>query len=63
MGATMPCRFTWVSVFISECATLLFYVVTGYKFRPAGETSYIALDKDDDDEIDVGIDGEPLEQI
>jgi hypothetical protein len=50
MGATLPCHYSWVSVLTSECATLLFYSVTGYKFRPAGETAYIALDKDEDDE-------------
>lgn len=37
-----------------EMATFIFFVLTGYKFRPASANPYFVLgDDDDDDEIDL----------
>ena len=41
-------RYTWVQHFLTEVATLAFYVVTGYKFRPREENPYLELKKGDD---------------
>ena len=33
-----------------EMATYVFFVMTGYKFRPANNNPYFLVDTDDDDE-------------
>ena len=40
-------RHTWVRYFIAELVTLLFYVVTGLRFRPMTENPYLTVDKDE----------------
>lgn len=37
-------RHTWIRYFITELVTLLFYVVTGMRFRPMTENPYLSLD-------------------
>jgi G protein-coupled receptor 107 len=37
LAATVPYDYMWLRFFFTELATLLFYVVTGYKFRPDDE--------------------------
>lgn len=41
-------RHTWLRYFIAELVTLLFYVVTGLRFRPMKENPYLTVDKDDE---------------
>lgn len=40
-------RHTWIRYFITELATLLFYVVTGLRFRPMNENPYLTVDKNE----------------
>jgi G protein-coupled receptor 107 len=66
LAATIPYYLLWLGALFTELATLLFFVVTGYKFRPAVDNPYIAVDSDenegeeggeyglDDPEHDVG---------
>ena len=42
-------RHTWVRYFITELATLAFYVSMGLQFRPMSDNPYLAIDKQDDD--------------
>eukprot|EP00668_Euglena_longa_P016566 GGOE01020839.1.p1 GENE.GGOE01020839.1~~GGOE01020839.1.p1 ORF type:complete len:460 (-),score=148.71 GGOE01020839.1:338-1717(-) len=46
-------KVTWVAPFIFELATLLFYAISGYKFRPGGENTYLTVNQDDLDDLDV----------
>ena len=48
----MPYKYVWVSDAAGECATLLFYVMTGLYFRPHAENPYFALQ---DDEISMAV--------
>ena len=50
--STMPYKYVWVSDAAGECATLLFYVMTGLYFRPHAENPYFALQ---DDEISMAV--------
>lgn len=34
---------------MDEMATLVFFVLTGYKFRPASDNPYLQLSQEDDD--------------
>ena len=56
LAATLPFQWLWLRYVFSEGATLLFYVVTGYKFRPAEDNPYLPLKKGDDDLEEFGID-------
>jgi len=49
LGATLPFEITWLSYVFSELASLLFYGLTGYLFRPQTVNPYLAMGKDDDD--------------
>ena len=55
LAATLPFQWLWLRYVFSEGATLLFYVVTGYKFRPAEDNPYLPLKKGDDDLEEFGI--------
>ena len=48
----MPYKYVWVSDAAGECATLLFYAMTGLYFRPHAENPYFALQ---DDEISMAV--------
>jgi len=49
LGATLPFEITWLSYVFSELASLAFYGMTGFLFRPQPVNPYLALGKDDDD--------------
>lgn len=34
---------------LDETATLVFFILTGYKFRPASDNPYLQLSQEDDD--------------
>lgn len=44
-------------VFFTETATLVFFVLIGYKFRPAAQQLYMLLRTEDDDGEEYGLDG------
>lgn len=52
LAATMPYDWMWLRYVFTELATLAFYVVTGYKFKPAENNPYLPVAKDDPEEMD-----------
>ncbi|KAG7211220.1 hypothetical protein KM043_010535 [Ampulex compressa] len=56
---TVPFQYEWLDELFREMATYVFFVLTGYKFRPASANPYftVATDEmeqlDEDDEMDV----------
>lgn len=48
---TVPFHLLWLNEFSIEVAAFVFFVMTGYKFRPTIANPYfqVALDPDDDD--------------
>lgn len=50
LAATMPFYLLWISPLFTELATLIFYVATGYKFRPAADNPYLQVSTSEDDE-------------
>ncbi|XP_043478257.1 protein GPR107 isoform X1 [Leptopilina heterotoma] len=58
MKITVPFQYEWLDEMFREMATYVFFVLTGYKFRPASANPYFTLNDeliqgDDDDEMDV----------
>ena len=52
LAATLPYELLWLRYVFSEGATLLFYGVTGLKFRPAEDNPYLALQRQDDGDLE-----------
>lgn len=54
---TVPFQYEWLDEMFREMTTYVFFVLTGYKFRPASANPYFALSAEelaaDDDETDV----------
>lgn len=56
---TVPFQYEWLDEMFREMATYVFFVLTGYKFRPASANPYFTVDEDlnhggnEDDEMDV----------
>lgn len=46
---TLPFRLVWMAEFSTECATILFFCVTGYKFRPTADNPYFQVHPEDYD--------------
>jgi hypothetical protein len=45
----------WLRDFFSEGATVAFYIVTGFKFRPGADNPYIQVGGEDDEgSIELG---------
>ena len=47
---TVPFQYAWLDEMFKEMATYVFFVLTGYKFRPASHNPYFASTSDDEDE-------------
>lgn len=51
---TVPFQYASLDELFREMATYVFFVVTGYKFRPATQSPYFNVrDLDDDDEVEI----------
>ncbi|XP_055911249.1 protein GPR107 [Eupeodes corollae] len=51
---TVAFQYAWLDEMFHEMATYVFFVLTGYKFRPASSHPYFSVsDEDDDDEVEV----------
>ncbi|XP_023949176.1 protein GPR107 [Bicyclus anynana] len=50
---TVPFQLTWVDEMFREMATFVFFVTTGYKFRPAAANPYFTPAQLEDDEAQV----------
>ncbi|XP_060711095.1 protein GPR108-like [Hemiscyllium ocellatum] len=46
---TVPFQWQWMYNFLVEASTLVFFVLTGYKFRPASNNPYLQLPQDEED--------------
>jgi len=56
MRATLPFGYSWIGDFIYECATLAFFMLTGYRFQPIENNPYLMIPEDEgevDDHQDV----------
>ncbi|XP_063001075.1 protein GPR107 [Elgaria multicarinata webbii] len=49
----VPFQWKWLYQLLDEMATLVFFVLTGYKFRPASDNPYLQLSQDDEDSLDM----------
>ncbi|XP_037328865.2 protein GPR108-like [Pungitius pungitius] len=49
LKVTMPFQWQWCYEFLVEVSTLVFFVLTGYKFRPASNNPYLQLPQDEED--------------
>ena len=62
LAATMPYDWMWLRFLFTELATLAFYVVTGFKFKPADDNPYLAVNRDDPDQLEeFGLDDGEME--
>ncbi|XP_065216732.1 protein GPR107 [Planococcus citri] len=50
---TVEFRYLWLDEMFRELATFVFFVVTGYKFRPASANPYFQHNEDDDTDMDI----------
>ncbi|KAJ8384658.1 hypothetical protein AAFF_G00199900 [Aldrovandia affinis] len=49
LKVTIPFQWQWFYEFLVEVSTLIFFVLTGYKFRPASNNPYLQLPQDEED--------------
>ncbi|XP_063698631.1 protein GPR107 [Culicoides brevitarsis] len=52
---TVAFQYAWLDEFFREMATFIFFVLTGYKFRPVSQHPYFTMGDTDDDESEVEI--------
>lgn len=53
---TVAFQYAWLDEMFKEMATYVFFVLTGYKFRPVSQNPYFSMhdvDDDDDDEVEM----------
>jgi hypothetical protein len=50
LASTLPYNATWFAPFADEFATLVYYCLVGYYFRPSPANSYLKVGGDDDDD-------------
>lgn len=61
LSASIPFNQLYLADIFNELTTLLFYMVTGYKFRPAPDNPYLPIRSEDDmlmNNQEYGLDGE-----
>lgn len=52
---TVPFQYAWLDEMFKEMATFVFFVMTGYKFRPASNNPYFVVSTEDDmNEVLIG---------
>lgn len=55
LAATIPYYLLWLGPFATETATFVFFVVTGYKFRPAIDNPYLPVRTEDNEGDEYGL--------
>nr|XP_055060022.1 protein GPR108-like isoform X2 [Misgurnus anguillicaudatus] len=50
LKVTVPFDWQWSQEFLVEVSTLIFFVLTGFKFRPASNNPYLQLPQDEEDQ-------------
>ena len=56
VAATVPFYLLWTGPCATELATLLFFTITGYKFRPAVDNPYLPVRTEDSEAGEYGLD-------
>lgn len=56
LRVTVPFEYTWMDNFFHESANLVFFVVTGVKFRPGCNNPYLRLPASEEEEEDLEMD-------
>ncbi|XP_066569270.1 protein GPR107 [Amia ocellicauda] len=49
----VPFQWKWLYQLLDELATLVFFVLTGYKFRPASDNPYLLLPLEDEEDLEM----------
>lgn len=55
LAATIPFHLMWLGPVSTELATLLFYVITGYNFRPAVDNPYFPVRTEENEAAEYGL--------
>ncbi|XP_044851471.1 protein GPR108-like [Mauremys mutica] len=50
---TVPFQWQWLYELLVEVSTLVFFILTGYKFRPASNNPYLQLPQDEEEEEEL----------
>jgi len=58
LAATIPYYLLWLGPCATETATLLFFVVTGYKFQPSLDNPYLPVSSEVLEAEEYGLEGE-----
>ena len=58
LAATIPFYLLWLGPCATETATLIFFVLTGYKFRPTLDNPYLPVSSEDMESSEYGLDTE-----
>ncbi|XP_064428349.1 protein GPR108 isoform X2 [Mirounga angustirostris] len=53
LRAAMPFQWQWLYQLLVEGSTLAFFVLTGYKFQPAGNNPYLQLPQEDEEDTQM----------
>merc|ERR1711991_18289 len=63
MDATLPFRYVWLGDFFAELATIIFFCISGYMFRPLQENPYLTLRADETDDEGYGTAAEQAQSV
>jgi hypothetical protein len=55
LAATVPFYYLWLGPLATETATLLFFSITGFKFRPAVDNPYLPVRSEDAEGLEYGL--------
>lgn len=51
LSITVPFQYSWLDEMFREMATYVFFVLTGYKFRPAEHNPYFSVPQEDEENL------------
>ncbi|KAL1782880.1 GPR108 isoform X1 [Sigmodon hispidus] len=53
LRVAVPFQWQWLYQLLVESSTLAFFVLTGYKFQPAGDNPYLQLPQEDEEDVQM----------
>ncbi|XP_034354367.1 protein GPR108 isoform X2 [Arvicanthis niloticus] len=53
LQVAVPFQWQWLYQLLVESSTLAFFVLTGYKFQPAGDNPYLQLPQEDEEDVQM----------
>ncbi|KAM5237824.1 protein GPR108 [Ctenodactylus gundi] len=53
LQVAVPFQWQWLCQLLVEGSTLAFFVLTGYKFQPAGDNPYLQLPQEDEEDVQM----------